>query len=279
MTQGDLVRDPVRDPIRTLLADIDAALAAASPPARARIFGETVSLFLHHARTIDTDAVALFGAALLREAATIDLVALSEASARLAPVASAPPDLIRWLAGHDSIAVAGPVLTHAPGLATDELLAIAAAADPAHLLAIAGRAAIEEPLSAILVARGAGAVIDRLATNPGARFTIADFGALLGRASADDRARVKTRMPVALRRFDGGLAGYGLMIDVSPGGAKLLFEAPVAAPPVFTLEFLHAESRRIRCAAVWRRDAMLGLRFTESLVALWDDAAAQKNSA
>jgi hypothetical protein len=265
---------------RKLLAEIEATLRSASTQTRGRIFMRITDLFCHYARALDEEAIALFGEVFLRQISGVDTDALAEAAAKLAPIANAPPRLVRMLSQHGVAAVAGPVLTYAPALTTHELVAIAGISSPAHLSAIARRQPLDEQVTQVLVEMGTQAVMNDLATNPGARFTIADFGAMLGRAKADDRARVITRMPVRVLRLGGGIAGDCLMTDVSPGGAKLNFDVPASVPEMFVLEFSAVGCKQIQCRVVWRRGSMLGLRFTASLIALWDpDAAAAAVSA
>ncbi len=264
---------------RKLLAEIEATLRPASTPTRARIFGRITDLFLQYADAIDGAGVTLFDEVLLRQTSGVDTDTLAAASAALAPLACAPPRLIRVLARHPVPEVATPMLAHAPALTTPDLTAIAGVSSARHLLAIAQRTLIEEPLAQVLLDLGAQDVVDRLAANPGARFRLSDFGRLLGRASADDRARVITRMPVAVVRFGGQVSGHCMMVDVSPGGAKLVFEVPASVPELFTLEFTAVERTQIQCRVVWRRGAMLGLRFTTSLIALWDPSAVDSTPA
>jgi hypothetical protein len=122
----------------------------------------------------------------------------------------------------------------------------------------------------VLVEHGDQDVMNRLAANPGARFLVADFGAMLGRASADDRARVLARQPVSALRNTGDLIANGTMLDISPGGAKLEFAAAADVPEIFTMEFTSVERKQLSCRAVWRRASIVGVRFAEPLIALWD---------
>ncbi|MEH0872916.1 DUF2336 domain-containing protein, partial [Serratia liquefaciens] len=66
-------------------------------------------------------------------------IALAEISAQLAPVAQAPPSVIRRLANNDEIRIAGPVLQESARLDDDELVKIASSKSEKHLLAVAGR--------------------------------------------------------------------------------------------------------------------------------------------
>lgn len=255
---------------RTLLSDIEDKLRTASDAARARIFVRTADLFLHFAGALDAEGVALFDEVFLRQTDGVGDAALAETGARLAPVPNAPPYLMRMLARHGSASIATPVLRQSPTLKVQELIAIAKVSSQAHRLAIAQRATIDEALSRVLIEHGDQDVLNRLAANPGARFHITDFGAMLGRASADDRARVQTRQPVAILRVGGEVVANGMMLDISPGGAKLEFDAPANVPEVFTMEFTSVERKQIQCRTVWRRASIVGLRFAESLIALWD---------
>ena len=265
--------------LRKLLAEIEDTLRPAPTQLRARVFTRITDLFMQHADAIDGEKSALFDEVFLRQTGGVDTDTLAATSARIAPLPNAPPRLVATLARHGVPEVAAPVLAQSPLLTTAELVAIAGISSPRHLLAIAQRAVIEAPLSQVLIELGDQAVINQLATNPGARFNVADFGALLGRASADDRARVVTRMPTAVLRFGGQVAGRCMMLDISPGGAKLSFDTPASVPELFTLEFTAVERKQIQCRVVWRRGNMLGLRFTTSVIALWDPEAAQAEAA
>jgi hypothetical protein len=255
---------------RKLLGDIEDTLRGASVPTRTRIFERTGDLFLHHAEALDSEAVGLFDQVFLRQIDGVDEATLAATSARLAPIDKAPPYLVRMLARHGVAAVATPVLAQSPVLKTQELIGIAKVSSQAHRAAIAQRPEVDEMLTQVLVEHGDQDVMNRLAANPGARYFVADFGTMLGRATADERARVMTRMPVAALNADGSLAGDCTMLDVSPGGAKLECDAPANVPEVFTLELTTVERKQIQCRAVWRRASIIGLRFATPLIALWD---------
>jgi len=57
-----------------------------------------------------------------------------------------------------------------------------------------------------------------------------------------------------------------------------LFEEPTSVPELFAVEFMAAENTQVQVRVVWRRAEMIGLRFTSSLVALWDPQAAQASA-
>jgi len=263
---------------RKLLADVEEALRSASTQTRGRIFIRITELFLHYAPALDDEAVTLFGEVFLRQTNGVDTDALAEASARIAPLRNAPKRLIHTLSRHGVAEVAGPVLTHAPSLTSSELIAIAGYSTPEHQIAIAKRNRLDEQVTQTLIEIGHPAVMNQLCINPGAKFRLPDFGTMLGRAQADDRARVLMRTPVKVVRLGGTVAGECMLIDISPGGAKLLFEQPTSVPELFAVEFMAAENTQVQVRVVWRRAEMIGLRFTSSLVALWDPQAAQASA-
>lgn len=102
-------------------------------------------LFLSSAGSFNHEQIELFGDLLERLIKTIEIraiadvsarIALAEMSVQLAPIAQAPPSVVRRLAMNDEIAVAGPVLTESARLSTEDLVEIAETKSEQHLLAI-----------------------------------------------------------------------------------------------------------------------------------------------
>jgi uncharacterized protein (DUF2336 family) len=124
-------------------------------------------------------------------------------SAQLAPIPQAPATIIRRLARHQDIAIAGPVLTEAPRLTNDELVEIAQSQGEGHLLAICGRWWLQEIVTDALLARRFPSVSRRLVENPGARVSPAGFAMVVNQAVADPELAVATGiradLPVDLR--------------------------------------------------------------------------------
>jgi uncharacterized protein (DUF2336 family) len=116
----------------------------------------------------------------------IESKALAELGQRLAPVEGAPVEVIRRLANHDEIAVAGPVLKDSKQLSAPDLVKIAQSKGQSHLLAISQRSEIDEAVTDVLVKRGDGEVARSVAVNAGARFSQAGFATLVKRAEQDD---------------------------------------------------------------------------------------------
>jgi uncharacterized protein (DUF2336 family) len=114
--------------------EVEAAVAAYSPDKCCETIRRVTALFSASAGNLSEEQVALFGDVLDRLINTIELrslaeigakVALAELSAQLAPIAQAPSPVVRRLARHDEISVAGPVLTESARLSPEDLVEIA----------------------------------------------------------------------------------------------------------------------------------------------------------
>jgi uncharacterized protein (DUF2336 family) len=128
--------------------------------------------FTRVADSIGADEVGLFDTVLLAVAqgsGTEDRAALSRT---LGPIPNAPRRIVLDLAFDDAIIVAEPVLAASPCLDDAALTKIAANKSQAHLMAIAGRSEVSEPVSDVVVERGEQPVLTRLAGNRGARFSV-----------------------------------------------------------------------------------------------------------
>jgi uncharacterized protein (DUF2336 family) len=169
----------------SLIAEIEEALQRGSPDRRADTLRSVTDLFLSGASRLKEDQVALFDDVIGHLIDQIEVKALVELGERLAPVANAPVDVIRRLARHDDVAVAGPVLVHSLQLTEADLLEIAESKGQAHLLAMSSRRRLNEMVTDALVRRGNNAVLRKVAGNSGARFSQAGFGVLVDRARND----------------------------------------------------------------------------------------------
>jgi uncharacterized protein (DUF2336 family) len=169
----------------SLIAEIEAALQGGSPNRRADTLRNITDLFLDSARRLSSDQVSLFDDVIGHLIDQIEIKALVELGERLAPVPNAPEEVIRRLAHHDDVAVAGPVLVHSLRLSEGDLLEIAQTKGQAHLLAMASRKQVDPMLTDVLVRRGNNAVLQKVAGNSGARFSHDGFGVLVDRARND----------------------------------------------------------------------------------------------
>ncbi len=154
-------------------------------------------------------------------------IALAEMSMQLAPVAQAPPSVVRRLARHDEIAIAGPVLTESARLSTEDLVELAETRSEPHLLAISGRWWLQEVVTDALLARRYPTVSRRIINNPGARVSAAGFAVVVAQAESDPELAVETGIRVDL---PSGLRRQLLSNATEVVRSRLLSRAP---PHVF----------------------------------------------
>src|SRR5215475_13080389 len=142
--------------------EVEAAIAAGSVGKCTETVGRVAELFLLSAGSYNDEQIELFGDVFERLVHTIELraiadvsarIALAELSTQLAPVPQAPAKLMRRLARHDEVTIAGPVLTESPRLSNEDLVEIATAKGEKHLIAIAGRWWLQEIVTDTLLAR------------------------------------------------------------------------------------------------------------------------------
>lgn len=169
----------------SLLPELEEAIARGSAERRAETLERITQLFLHGADQLSEEQVGLFDEVFGRLIHEIEQRALAELAQVLAPVAKAPRGVVRQLANHDDIAIAGPVLQQSPRLDDDDLVAIARAKSQAHLLAISGRSEIDTTVTDVLVRRGDRDVVLNLAGNAAAHLSETGYAALVKRASQD----------------------------------------------------------------------------------------------
>lgn len=198
---------------QSIIDEVESAIRAGSPEKGLETARRVTDLFLTSAGSFDDEQIALFDDVLERLIGTIELraiadmgarIALAEISAQLAPVAQAPPSVIRRLASNDEIRIAGPVLQESARLDDGELVKIASSKGEPHLLAIAGRWWLKEIVTDALLARRYPSVSRRLAANPGARVSGGGFAIIVGQAESDPELAVsvgvRIDLPSDLRR-------------------------------------------------------------------------------
>jgi uncharacterized protein (DUF2336 family) len=173
-----------------LMNELDAVRDAASDK-RATTIREITDLFLAGAECFSNEQIDLFDDVFLRLIDGIERRVLIELSNNLAPVDSAPVNIVRQLAKNDEIQIAGPLLTRSNRLDVIDLIEIAKTMGQDHLLAISDRKQIEQALTAVLLDRGNQDVLCKVAGNAGAALSEADFDVLVGRAENDERLSEK----------------------------------------------------------------------------------------
>lgn len=198
---------------RSIIDEVESAIRIGSADRGLDAARRVTDLFLASAGKYDDEQIALFDDVLERLIGTIELraiadmgarIALAEISAQLAPIAQAPPSVIRRLANNDEIRIAGPVLQESARLDDGELVKIASTKSESHLLAVAGRWWLKEIVTDALLARRYPSVSRRLAANPGARVSTSGFAVIVGQAESDPELAVsvgvRVDLPADLRR-------------------------------------------------------------------------------
>ena len=197
----------------SIVDEVESAIRTGSAEKGMETARRVTDLFLSSAGSFNDEQIALFDDVLERLIGTIELraiadvaarVALAEISAQLAPIAQAPPSVIRRLASNDEIRIAGPVLQESARLDDDDLVRIASSKGEPHLLAVAGRWWLKEIVTDALLARRYPSVSRRLAANPGARMSGKGFTVIVGQAESDPELAVsigvRVDLPSDLRR-------------------------------------------------------------------------------
>jgi uncharacterized protein (DUF2336 family) len=170
----------------SLIVELEDAIKHGSQDKRVETLRRVTDLFLSDADRLNEAQIGVFDDVLVHLIQRIETRALAELSERLAPIDNAPVEVIRNLARSDEIMVAAPVLTQSARLTTDDLVDIARTKGQGHLLAISGRARLEEAVTDQLLSRGDRAVQHTLARNAGARFSETGFTVLVNSAESDE---------------------------------------------------------------------------------------------
>ncbi len=170
----------------SIIAELEDAVKSGSPERRVDTLRQVTNLFLHDAERLSEDQVKVFDDVLCLLVARVETRARAELGTRLAPIDYAPFEVIQHLARDQEIGVAGNVLAQSSRLRTSDLVEIASTRGQDHLLAISGRANLPEAVTDVIVDRGEGKVIRKLANNATARFSEAGYSGIVARADADD---------------------------------------------------------------------------------------------
>jgi uncharacterized protein (DUF2336 family) len=169
----------------SIIPELEDAIQHGSPQRRALMLAQITALFIDGAGGFGEDVVGLFDDVLSRLIEEIEIKARTELATRLAPVGNAPVKVVRRLATDNEISVAGPLLRQSSRLNDADLIGIAQTQSQAHLLAIASRTGIAQPVTDVLVKRGDREVARNLARNRTAQLSDVSFAALVGQAHGD----------------------------------------------------------------------------------------------
>jgi uncharacterized protein (DUF2336 family) len=169
-----------------LIDELETAVQGSSQEKRSTTLQRVTDLFLAGADNFNPSQVNLFDDVLSHLINRVEVKALAELSRRLAPSASAPIGVVRQLARHDDILVAGPVLSQSERLSDADLIEIAKSKGQEHLIAIAERTLLDEKLTDVMLGRASKQVLHRLAQNHGAFFSKSGFTTLVNYAKSDE---------------------------------------------------------------------------------------------
>src|ERR1700739_2265457 len=191
----------------SIVDDVEIAISAGSAEKRLETIKRVTDLFLSSAGTFNDEQIELFDSVLDRLINTIELraitdistrIALAEMRSQFAPIAQAPPSVVRRLANNDEIAIAGPVLTESARLSAEDLVEIANTKGEQHLLAMSGRWWLKEIVTDVLLARRYPSVSRRIINNPGARVSPPGLAIVLTQAESDPELAIETGIRVDL---------------------------------------------------------------------------------
>ena len=171
---------------KPIIEDLERAVASGSSEKRVDIMRRVTDLFLSAPTKLTKEQVSLFDDVITRLIERLELHALVELSERLSPNTNAPVQVIRRLALHDSIDIAGPVLARSDCLTDEHLVEIAESKGQHHLGKIAERRQLSPKVTDVLVDRGDHNVVKKVAANSGARFSNVGMSTLAMRAEGDD---------------------------------------------------------------------------------------------
>src|SRR5262245_20859107 len=134
-----------------LVIEIREVLDGAPASRRIAVLHNVTDLFLDGAERLTDEQIAIFGAALIAIIEESERDELIELATRLAPIATAPPALMRKLASHHDIKVSGTLLLQCAALADSDIAEIAASATAAQMMVIANRPEASESITDALI--------------------------------------------------------------------------------------------------------------------------------
>ena len=169
-----------------LVADLEQAVRYGSSQRRVEMLRKMTDLFLSDADRLNEQQVKVFDDVLVRLMEQIEARTLAYVSGKVADIDAAPREVVRQLAYHGEIEVAGPVLARSNRLSDRDLVTIASNAGQSHMLAISNRPTLNEAVTDALIKRGDSAVSHTLAKNTGARFSEQGYATLVESAGRDD---------------------------------------------------------------------------------------------
>src|SRR6202000_2076178 len=186
---------------QSIVDEVEQAISLGSPEKSLETVKRVTELFLASAGSFNSEQIELFDVVLERLIKTIEIRAIADVSARiplaetslqLAGIAQAPPTVIRRLARHDEITVAGPVLAESSRLSAEDLIEIAETKREQHLLAISGRWWLTEIVTDARLAGNYASATALMANTPARRVSASGFAIVVAQAEGDPELAVDT---------------------------------------------------------------------------------------
>lgn len=163
-------------------------IALAQEPSSGRrreLLRRITDVFVSQGDPVQSAELKLYDEVMSQLASDLEETVRAELATRLAPVSAPPTGLIADLARDQSIAVAGPILTHSPALSDEVLIDVAKSRGQEHLRAISERQTVSEAVTDTIVERGDDQTLGVLLRNDGARLSRESHETAVRRASVN----------------------------------------------------------------------------------------------
>jgi uncharacterized protein (DUF2336 family) len=216
---------------------------------RRQLLQEVTDLFFAAGSSITDANRDLFGGVMTKVLPDVEAQVRKDLAGRLARVAEAPPDVIRWLA-NDEIDIARPVLTESTVLGDADLIAIVDRHGTDHMVAISQRATVSTAVSDRLVEKGDDRVVETLVRNQGAQLSRQAFDNVARRAETNQALQA----PLVERRDAPPDVLHGMYWTVSSKLREKILAATAAIKPA-ELDRILAESEAAVAAELKARGA------------------------
>jgi uncharacterized protein (DUF2336 family) len=230
-------------PALNFATEVEQAITQGTAQQRGAMLRRVTDMFvLGSARYSDAE-IDLLDDVFNRLAAEMEESARSLLAMRLAPIANAPPRIIRTLATDDAVDVACPILVQSERLDDLTLVEVAQKKSQQHLFAISRRSSLSEAVTDILVDRGDRLVLLSTAENHGASLSDFGFAMLVQRAEGEDRlaASVGTRPEIPPHLFAQLLAKASQVVRAKLEAVHPNAKAEVQRAVEDSADHLHAQ--------------------------------------
>src|ERR1700761_5356364 len=187
-----------------LISDVEAAVSGGSPERRVLMLRRLLQLLVSSAARLNETQLGIFDDVLVRLIRHVETQSLVQLSSTLADLNPAPGQAIGYLACHNDIAVAAPVLIRSHSLSDAVLVEVAGKFGRQHLLAISSRRTLGEALTDVLLKRGGIEVCRVLAKNADAKFSERGYATIVAIAEPNkdvaESLGLRPDLPAAMLR-------------------------------------------------------------------------------